>query len=65
MVLQARTRGIDDAVREEARKGVKQAVILGAGFDARALRLHAELPGLSFIEVDREASQKVTLPLAS
>src|ERR1043165_405830 len=32
----ARTRLIDDAVREALRDGVPQAVILGAGFDCRA-----------------------------
>jgi methyltransferase (TIGR00027 family) len=48
----ARTRLIDDWVREALAAGVGQVVILGAGFDCRALRL-AELADTPVFEVDR------------
>src|SRR5262245_48675200 len=35
----ARTRLIDDWLRTEVEDGVRQVVVLGAGFDCRALRL--------------------------
>jgi methyltransferase (TIGR00027 family) len=50
----ARTRMIDDWVREGLDSLVKQVVILGAGFDCRALRLK-ELASISVFEVDRPA----------
>jgi len=37
--VRLRTRFIDDAVRLALQSGLRQAVILGAGFDARALRM--------------------------
>jgi methyltransferase (TIGR00027 family) len=37
--IRLRTRFTDDFVREGLRDGVKQIVLLGAGFDARALRM--------------------------
>ena len=53
-----RTRAIDDAVRSVAASGGRQVLILGAGLDARALRLHASLPtGIAWFEVDVPASQ--------
>jgi methyltransferase (TIGR00027 family) len=36
----ARTRFIDDALERELRNGVRQVVILGAGYDCRAYRIH-------------------------
>jgi methyltransferase (TIGR00027 family) len=39
--VRLRTRFIDDAVRDAIEAGLRQLVILGAGFDARALRLPA------------------------
>jgi methyltransferase (TIGR00027 family) len=48
----ARTRLIDDWVRETLAAGVGQVVILGAGFDCRALRL-TELADIPVFEVDR------------
>ena len=47
----ARTRLIDDTIRRALDQGIEQLVILGAGFDARAYRLHA-LSKLSVFEVD-------------
>lgn len=58
MVLQLRTRGFDDAVSKEIRAGVSQVVILGAGYDARALRLQPSFPDTKFVEIDMPSSQK-------
>lgn len=51
-----RTRFIDDVVRAELERGVRQVVILGAGYDARAHRL-AELARMTVYEVDRGDTQ--------
>jgi methyltransferase (TIGR00027 family) len=48
----ARTRLIDDWTRQAVGDGIAQAVIMGAGFDCRALRLK-ELHSASVIELDR------------
>jgi len=48
----ARTRLIDDWLREEIKEGASQVVVLGAGFDCRALRL-PELSGVRVFEIDR------------
>jgi methyltransferase (TIGR00027 family) len=48
----ARTRLIDDWVREALAASVEQVVILGAGFDCRALRMR-ELENMPVFEVDR------------
>lgn len=37
--IRLRTRGIDDVVRDALTHGARQLVLMGAGFDARALRL--------------------------
>ena len=50
----ARTRLIDDWVREALAAFVEQVVILGAGFDCRALRMK-ELANTPVFEVDRPA----------
>jgi methyltransferase (TIGR00027 family) len=50
----ARTRLIDDWVREAVDGFVRQVVILGAGFDTRALRMK-ELADIPVFEVDRPA----------
>jgi O-methyltransferase involved in polyketide biosynthesis len=50
----ARTRLIDDWVREALAAGVGQVVILGSGFDCRALRMR-ELANMPVFEVDRAA----------
>lgn len=54
----ARTRCIDDVVREAVGDGVGQVVLLGAGFDCRAHRL-PELAGATVFEVDRVETQGV------
>jgi methyltransferase (TIGR00027 family) len=38
--VRLRTRYIDDAVRDGLKAGLDQVVLLGAGFDARGLRMH-------------------------
>src|SRR5258705_4066676 len=51
-----RTRYIDDLLGEALRQGVKQAVILGAGFDCRAYRIRAIAQSRVF-EADHPATQ--------
>ena len=57
--MQLRTRFIDDALRAFAADGGRQVILLGAGYDSRALRLRAELPDLRFFEVDHPATAAV------
>ncbi len=52
----ARTRLIDDWVRDAARRGTDQFVILGAGFDSRAHRL-PELATARVAEIDHPSTQ--------
>ena len=53
--LQARTRFFDRVVVNAIGRGARQVVILGAGYDARALRYAA--PGVRFFEVDHPDTQ--------
>jgi methyltransferase (TIGR00027 family) len=55
--IQLRTRAIDDLVAAFVRDGGTQLVVLGAGFDSRAVRLTPGLPGLAVFEVDHPATQ--------
>jgi methyltransferase (TIGR00027 family) len=48
----ARTRYFDDVLLEEARTGLEQVVILGAGFDSRSMRFSDALRGARVFEVD-------------
>src|SRR5262245_26776789 len=57
MYMQVRTRLIDDAVRGFVAGGGRQVVVLGAGYDCRALRM-PELAGARVIEVDHPATQR-------
>jgi methyltransferase (TIGR00027 family) len=52
-----RTRVIDDALAREVERGVRQVVLLGAGFDTRAYRL-TSLASASVLEVDHPATQQ-------
>jgi methyltransferase (TIGR00027 family) len=52
----ARTCFVDDVVRRTAVAGVRQVVLLGAGFDCRAHRM-PELAGSRVFEVDRSETQ--------
>lgn len=53
--LAARTRFFDDAVTSALDAGVRQVVVIGAGYDSRAWRLAR--PGVRFFEVDHPATQ--------
>ena len=55
--MQVRTRLIDDAVRAFVAAGGRQVVLLGAGFDCRALRL-PELAASQVYEIDHPATQR-------
>lgn len=46
---------MDDVIREEAAEGLDQLVILGAGYDTRALRMRHRLGGAQVFEVDLPA----------
>lgn len=52
----ARTLLFDRAIVDALDRGVRTVVLLGAGYDARALRLHRE--GVRFFEVDHPATQR-------
>jgi len=56
LYMQVRTRVIDDALRAWLAGGGKQLVLLGAGYDCRALRL-PELADAHVIEIDHPATQ--------
>jgi methyltransferase (TIGR00027 family) len=56
LYMQVRTRVIDDAVRAFAAGGGRQLVLLGAGYDCRALRL-PELADARVLEIDHPATQ--------
>jgi methyltransferase (TIGR00027 family) len=53
----ARTKYIDELLHETIRNGVKQVMILGAGFDTRALRLEF-LHSVPVIEIDHPNTAK-------
>ena len=53
----ARTKYIDDLLHQTIRNGVKQVMILGAGFDTRALRL-GFLHSVPVIEIDHPDTAK-------
>jgi len=59
----ARTRFIDDYLREQVASGIKQIVILGAGYDTRALRLETVNKTVKIFEVDHPATQKRKISL--
>jgi methyltransferase (TIGR00027 family) len=56
LYMQVRTRVIDDAARAWIAGGGRQIVLLGAGYDCRALRL-PELAATAVFEVDHPATQ--------
>lgn len=53
----ARTRYIDELLQQAVRHGVRQVIILGAGYDTRALRL-GFLHAMPVIEIDHPATAK-------
>jgi methyltransferase (TIGR00027 family) len=56
----ARTKYIDDLVEKTVTEGVKQVILLGAGFDTRALRLEC-LKTTHVIEIDHPDTAKLKL----
>ena len=56
LYMQVRTRVIDDAVRAFVASGGRQLVLLGAGYDTRALRM-PELADTYVFEIDHPATQ--------
>ncbi len=55
----ARKRWIEIAVRAALAGGAARVVVLGAGFDTLAWRLHGEFPEVEFLELDHPATQRV------
>ncbi|MDQ2799321.1 MAG: SAM-dependent methyltransferase [Armatimonadota bacterium] len=53
-----RKRFLEDCVRRALEDDFAQVVVLGAGFDTLALRLHYECPAAAFLEVDHPATQR-------
>jgi methyltransferase (TIGR00027 family) len=50
---------IEELARASLAEGFAQVVVLAAGFDTLAMRLHAEFPQVRFIEMDHPATQAV------
>ena len=59
----ARTRHFDEALLAGVRAGVKQVVILGAGYDSRAFRFKDQLAGVRVFELDHPGTQARKLKL--
>ncbi|MEJ2038663.1 MAG: SAM-dependent methyltransferase [Desulfosarcinaceae bacterium] len=57
----SRIRHVDDCLAAELERGAGQVVLLGAGFDARALRFASQLAGRPVFEVDHPATQAVKM----
>ena len=56
-----RKRFIESTVRNEVLSSVSQMVVFGAGFDTLSLRVAADHPGITVIEVDHPATQAVKI----
>jgi methyltransferase (TIGR00027 family) len=54
-----RKRFLEDVTRDALGDGFGQVVVLGAGLDTLAARLHRDFPAARFIEVDHPATQRV------
>lgn len=52
-----RKRFIEDETRRALAEGARQVVVLGAGLDTLALRLHREFPRTMFVELDHPTTQ--------
>jgi methyltransferase (TIGR00027 family) len=57
LFIALRSRFAEDAAQDAIRRGVRQAVVLGAGLDTFAYRV-APMPGLVVFEVDSPATQR-------
>jgi methyltransferase (TIGR00027 family) len=58
LMMQVRTRFIEDRLADAIQKGATQVVILGAGFDTRAYRLTDLLRTARVFEVDQPSTQE-------
>ncbi len=56
--LMARERFIDDFLRDQLDRGIKQLVVLGAGYDSRPYRFGLGGHGVTAYEVDHPATQQ-------
>lgn len=54
-----RKRCLEEITRDALREGFRQVVVIGAGFDTLALRLHEAFPDTRFFEIDHPATQRV------
>jgi methyltransferase (TIGR00027 family) len=54
-----RKRYLEQLVRTSLGDGFTQVIILGAGFDTLAMRLHQEFAQVRFIEIDHPATQRL------
>jgi len=52
-----RARHTEDALRQAVHQGIRQYVIIGAGFDSFALRAPAFANGVSVVEIDQPSTQ--------
>jgi methyltransferase (TIGR00027 family) len=57
----ARTRYIDEFLKAQIEEGIKQLVILGAGYDSRAYRFNQLQEGVKVFEVDQPYTQRLKL----
>ncbi len=55
-LVNARTKHTDQTLVEMAKQGLRQVVVLGAGFDTRAYRFAALMPEVRFFEMDLPAT---------
>jgi methyltransferase (TIGR00027 family) len=58
LMMQVRTRFIEEKLAEAVENGATQLVILGAGFDTRAYRLTELLKNVRIFEVDQPSTQE-------
>ncbi|PYS48941.1 MAG: hypothetical protein DMF68_11625 [Acidobacteria bacterium] len=53
-----RKRYLEEVARDSLRRGTRQIVVIGAGFDTLALRLSLEFKETAFFEIDHPATQR-------
>ncbi len=58
LMMQVRTRYIDERLADAIQRGATQLVVLGAGFDTRAYRLKDLLQNVRVFEVDQPSTQE-------
>jgi methyltransferase (TIGR00027 family) len=54
-----RKRYLEEVARDAISNGIRQVVVVGAGFDTLALRLHDNFPATHFFELDHPATQGI------